>query len=703
MKKLGKTTLGVIVVVGASLVASAAYAQGRVDRKLFGGDFSFDGLLRYETAISTGSTAPSNQFGDPANGVPIRRVVGNPLLGWAAPLVPGDAVFQLLSGFLPTGLGVLPPTEGVSNMGVGGVSDTFTRYVPSRKNDLNLNLFRFESSQRIAWGGGFSFQSRIRALYHPHDTGVRDFDARDYAHINGGFNSVNSAQFDGKPSHLGYRAEGEKRPLMFEVSGRNYMIDLPAFFLQWTNGQTTVRLGNQSVAWGQLLFFRIMDVANGLDLRRHLFLDRAIEEYADERGSAPGLRLTHQLTEQIVADAYVHQFIPTILNNVNTPYNIVPSQFYLRDRYSEMGYDEKVNYGLRLKGEYGNYNLQAMYTRRYNPLGAIRWSKSGINKPLPSSNLLGLVFNRYCEVALGSPLGQGCGPQLAETAFEATPAGVFTAEEWFNYAGYIKLHGVQGLNRAIDEFPAAQAILAQAVGDNVNAANNQLDGFFVAAEGLHGHIERLYFPEHVFGIGGGYVLDAEPGSIFDQMIFNVEAAYTKGRKHLAVDLRQDFNERDEVQIGVVIEKYHRFSQRFPATYMLFQYLWQKEFDLAGLALDGYGSENFSDQGVVLNSSVPTNANPRLAPGLPGGAHYVVLAALQPTDAYIFEYSVATLLDVQGGVLIQPGVQWKPQGNITVNLYYNYINGDLWGGNSNKNLLGLLDFADEIGIRLGYQF
>lgn len=695
--------LGAVAIIGASLLTSTAHAQGRVDRKFLGADFSFDGLIRYEAAISTGSAAPSNQFGDPANNRPIRRVVGNPFLGWTVPLVPGDEAFSLLSGLLPTGLGVLPPTEGVSNLGVGGLSDTFTRYAPKRENDLNYNLIRFESSQRLAWGGGFSFQSRIRALYHPHDTGVRDFDARDYAGINGGFNSENSEQYDGKPSHLGYRVEGDDSPLLFEFSGRNYQIDVPAFFLQWTNGQTTVRVGNQSVAWGQLLFFRIMDVANGLDLRRHLFLDRALEEYADERGTAPGLRVTHQLTERIVADAYVHQFIPTILNNANTPYNLVPSQFYLRDRYSEMGYDEKVNYGVRFKGEYGKYNWQAMYTRRYNPLGAIRWTKSDINKPLPSSNVLGLAFNRYCELALGSPLGQGCGPQLAETSFEASPLGLFSAEEWFHYASYIKLDALQGLNRVIDQFPAAQQIFAQTIGTDANAANNQLDGFFVAAEGLHGHIERMYFPEDVFGLGAGYVLDAEPGSIFDQMIFNLEVAYTADRQFTAIDLKQEFGTRDEVQVGLVVEKYHRFSTKFPATYMLFQYLWQKNFDLAGLSLDGYGSENFSDQGVQLDTRVPTSADPSITPGLPGGAHYIVLAALQPTDAYIFEYSIASLIDVQGGMLIQPGVQWKPQGNVTVNLYYNYINGDLWGGNSNKNLLGLIDFADEVGIRLGYQF
>lgn len=706
MAKLGVYGVGVAAVL-AMLASTSAIAQGggatagRVDRKFLGADLSFNGQFRLETAISTGYAAPSNQFGDPTNGIAIRRNAGNPATGWQTTLVPTDSLIGP-GGIIPINTGVLPPTLGVSDIGGGGASDTFTRYVPARKNDLNYHVLRFEIQPTLRWGN-FSLITRLRALYDPGELGYRDFDARDYADINGGFSSENSDQFDGKPSHLGYRVEGEENPLLFERSGRNYMVDLPAFFLQWTNGQSTVRVGNQSVAWGQLLFFRIMDVANGLDLRRHLFLDRAIEEFADERNSAPGIRITHQVTDQIQADAYALQFIPTILNNVNTPYNLVPSQFYVRDRYKQYGYDEKFNYGIRFKGEYGNYNLQAMFTRRYNPLGNIRWTKSDINKPLPSSNLLGLAFNRYCELALGSPLGQGCGPQLAQTAFEATPAGVFTAEEWFNYAGYIKLDALDGLSRAIDEFPAAQQILAQPIGDNANAANNQLDAFFIAAEGLHGHIERMYSPENIYGLGGGYVIDAEPGSLFDQMIINVEATYTTDRKHLNIDLAQSFGEKDEVQVGIVVEKYQRFSQSFPATYMLFQYLWQKEFDLAGLDLAGYGSENFSDQGIILNSDVPTSADPSITPGLPGGAHYVVLAALQPTNAYIFEYSIASLIDVQGGVLVQPAVQWKPRGNITMNLYYNYITDSAWGNNANDNLMSLLDFADEIGIRMGYQF
>ena len=46
--------------------------------------------------------------------------------------------------------------------------------------------------------------------------------------------------------------------------------------------------------------------------------------------------------------------------------------------------------------------------------------------------------------------------------------------------------------------------------------------------------------------------------------------------------------------------------------------------------------------------------------------------------------VAALIDVQGGVLVQPGVQWKPRGNITVNAFYNYLDSDVWGNNPNKS-------------------
>ncbi|WP_295679216.1 DUF1302 family protein [uncultured Nevskia sp.] len=701
--KVCNTKYCALIAAGIAAFASGGVqAAGGAGSKFLGADFSYNGFIRFDVAFSTDDRVQQvNQFGDLANGVPIRREPGNPALNYAVPLQPTDALIGP-AGIIPlSGIGVLPPTRGVSNQ--VGVNDTVTRYVPLKNQLLNYHLLRFELTPTLAWGD-WSLITRLRATYDPDNLGYLEWDASGFDDLNGGFDggSTPDRQFQGKSDKLGYAVDGKKNPLFFERSGRNYMVDLPAFFLQWNSGNTTVRVGNQTVAWGQLLFFRIMDTANGLDLRRHLILNRALEEYADARASAPGIRITSQITDTVSADFFAQQFIPTVLNSVNTSYNVVPSQFYLHDRYwQDEGY-KHVNYGIRFKGEFGNYNLQAMATRRYNPLGAIRWTQSGVNKALPNSNILGAVFNQYCNVVLGTG-GQGCGPILAQTPFEASPAGVFSAEEWFNYAGYIKLDAMEGLDRAIDEFDASQMLLAAPANGNHEAAANELSAFFQAGEGLHGHIERKYFLENVFGLGGGYVTEAEPGSIFDQVIMNLETTFTPKRVFTSPDLRQGFDKRSEIQVGFVAEKYQRFSTEIPATYMVFQYLWQKESDLVGLLLDGYGGENYSRQGIKLDPHVPTSTTPKTAPGIKGGANYVVLAALQPFPNYIWELSAATLIDVQGGVLFQPGLQWKPRGNITVNMFYNLVLDNAWGNNPNKNLVHLISQTNELALRLGYQF
>ena len=690
------------LVAGITAFASSGGVQaaGGAGTKFLGADFSYNGFVRFDVAFSTDDRVQqANQFGDLANGVAIRREPGNPALGYAVPLQPTDALIGP-AGLIPLGgLGVLPPTLGVSQQ--VGLNDTVTRYVPLKNQLLNYHLLRFELSPTLSWGD-WSLITRLRAVYDPDDLGYLDFDYRDYAGINGGISGGESRQYHTTPDKLGYQVEGNKNPILFERSGRNYMVDLPAFFLQWNSGGTTVRVGNQTVAWGQLLFFRIMDTANGLDLRRHLILNRALEEYADVRASAPGIRISQQVTDQVAADFFVQQFIPTVINNVNTPYNVVASQFTLHDRYDQGGYNENLNYGIRFKGEFGNYSLQAMFTHRYNPLGAIRWTKSGVNKALPNSNVLGLAFNQYCNLVLGTA-GQGCGPLLAETPFEVAPAGLFSAEEWFNYAGYQKLDALDGLNRVVSDFEAAQSLLARDIGQNPDAAANQLNAFFQAGEGLRGHIERHYFAENIFGIGGGYVTEGEPGSIFDQIIMNLEATYTPKRVFTAIDLGRDFDKREEIQIGFVAEKYQRFSSEFPATFLVFQYLWQKNSDLVGFLLDGYGSENYSRNGIKLDPHVPTSTNPKINPGISAGANYAVFGVLQPFPNYIYELSAVTLIDVQGGILFQPGLQWKPRGNITVNLFYNLVHDNAWGNNPNKNLVHLVSQTNELAIRLGYQF
>lgn len=716
--------LGVATAMAVAGTVGTANAQGgsggatagAVDRTFLGGDFSFNGQFRIETAYSTtGRASPANQRGLLSNGLAIKRSAGNPVTGYTTTIEPNIAS-QVLQ--IPSTLGLLnlagglPPTLGVSNPSLSGTSDTFTRYVPDAEQTLNYHIVRFEITPSINWGD-WSLQTRFRAIYDPGGLGYEEFDFNDYDDINRGFESGNrdaGRQYNGKPDYMGYEVDGKDNPIFFERSGKNYSIDFPAFFLQWTNGDVTARVGNQTVAWGQLLFFRIMDQANGLDLRRHLFIDRAIEEFADERMSAPGLRITWQANDNLLVDTFAQQFIPTIVPNSNTTYNIVDSRFILHDNYFDGDYNKEINYGIRLKAEFGKYNLQAMATSKLNQLGSIRWTKSNISKALPNTNVLGLAFNQYCQVVLGSPAGEGCGPQLAETPFESGPAGLFTAEEWFDRAGYTKLDPIDGLGSIVREFQPTTGQLLTAVPTTAQQAYNELNAFFIALEGAHGHVERDYKREEVYGLGGGYVVDAEPGSLLDQLIINLEATYTPNRTFTAINLQQAYDKRDEIQIGLVMEKYQRFSQSMPATYMVFQYLWQKESSLEGLLLDGYGSRGWTDsalQGrkIQLTNNVPISDNPdqKFHPGLDEGANYVVLAALQPSDAYIFEYSAAMLIDVQGGILFQPAVQWKPQGNMTVNVFYNFIDASVWGGNANKSFLSFIDYADELTVRFGYQF
>ena len=47
------------------------------------------------------------------------------------------------------------------------------------------------------------------------------------------------------------------------------MLDLPALYLDYNKGPLWLRVGNQQIAWGEALFFRVFDAVQGLDLRRH--------------------------------------------------------------------------------------------------------------------------------------------------------------------------------------------------------------------------------------------------------------------------------------------------------------------------------------------------------------------------------------------------------------------------------------------------
>jgi len=60
-------------------------------------------------------------------------------------------------------------------------------------------------------------------------------------------------------------------------ASKRALVDLPAAYLDYNEGPLWIRAGNQQIAWGEALFFRVADQPNGLDLRGHLF---GVSEYS---------------------------------------------------------------------------------------------------------------------------------------------------------------------------------------------------------------------------------------------------------------------------------------------------------------------------------------------------------------------------------------------------------------------------------------
>ena len=640
-------------------------------------DVSFGGFIRPEAAFSTGDANPNNQTGNPYNRITVTRQA------YVPPTTAAVVVNNVLT--------LLPPSTAVGNWNtVPATSDTVRRPVNYEHNLFNMHYVRGEAEVGMKFTNDLKFIARVKAIYDPGK--YKDFDENKLNDVYGGITGGDPRLYQGTPNYFQYRVEGNNHPNPLEWAGKNYMVYFPTMLLDYNHGPLNVRLGNQQIAWGQAIFFRVLDVVDGLDLRRHSVLDYAQEEFSDKRVPSLALRVGYQFSDELLLDGFGQKFQPTVYGNPNTQYNVIPAQFTVHDRYSEHDYDNKFSYGLRLKGNYGQWGFQAIAVRRYNPDGVFRWSKSGVDKDLPGTvangagtstdgglNVLGTAVN------LANTAGGGSGNQLQNTPFEASPGGVYSADEWFHYAAMVRLNGVTGLNKSITDFqPATSNVFASPVG-SVAEARGELNTFFTAAGGsLRGHIEREYFAENNFGVGVSYVTEGEPGSIFDQLIINLENTYTPNRVFTSPDLGHGFLKENNNVSALVMEKYHRFTQAFPATYFVLQYMHRTKDDLFGRSLKGYGGD---DNGPGKGIS---------------GADYVVFAFQQPFPQDIYRVGFATLYDPKGGILVQPGIVWKPRGYLSVDFFYTYINGKL-GGNPNNNALSTADFADEATIRVSYQF
>jgi hypothetical protein len=447
------------------------------------------------------------------------------------------------------------------------------------------------------------------------------------------------------------------RATPLEVNGKYWMADLPAAYLDIHKGPWWLRVGNQQIAWGESLFFRVLDLPNGLDLRRHTFLNVASEEYSDQRVPSLALRGSYEFPNGWGIDSYVERFQPTVYSNPDTPYNVIPSAFTIDQG---PGFDEaknKLSAGLRFTSKFDALTVSLVAVNRVNPDGVFAWTQA--KGP-----------NAVCVTGLGC------------TPFEVSQTGVFSSSEWFETAGRARLDGVGGLASVYNDFPAAAA-LRTAFGlpypVNQATARTNLDAFFGTFP-LRGWLSREYMREHVYGAAANYIISSTPGSLLDQLVVRGEVSVTPNKKYTNPNLSKDYLTASETAASIVFEKYYRMSQAFPATFMVFEWLYKSQSDLFGRSLSGFGANN----GVLTYSVKDYNA--------------VAFAMQQPLPNLIWRADLAILYDLQGGVLVQPGVRYKPSVHWQVDLYANYLQ----GGNSTSTGT-FAKYSDEVFARFTAYF
>lgn len=536
---------------------------------------------------------------------------------------------------------------------VNVLGSTVTRDgLTSPDDDWNLFATRAELDIETRWSDNITTYAKIRAFY----------DAS---------GSLNDDSYDGA-EYFEAPYFGGDRGGYLELNNEKGMIDFSALYLDFDQGAFWLRAGIQQIAWGEALFFRVSDIANGLDFRRHSFVDFAAEEYADERVSSPGLRGTYRFNDTFELEAFAQLFSPSILPNRNTPYNVISSQFDVRGNDGFEDAKGNINTGIRLTAQFGDFGVSGFISHRTNPDAVLKWTESGIN---PFAGIPGL-----------DPVGA----LIAQTPFELNPEGVWTAQEWFQYAADSRLNGHTALNTAIREFSAVQALGAGET-PNPGVSAGLLDVFFDPVAGpasggglgpLKAHLSSDYEDEDIFGVAANYIVTAGPDSFFDQLVIRAEATYTPDKVFTATDLSRDYVVEDEYVASLVFEKYHRFTSAFPATFMVLEYMYKSESDLFGRHLSGAGGDGgFSEP--------PGESNFQAA----------VLAIQQPFPGLEWRADLSVLYDFNGGVFVQPAVRWKPNKEWTVEGFYNYFHSD--GGND--DIFETLEYSDELGLRIGYQF
>ena len=742
-----------------ALAGSAAYAV----------DFNITGMVRQEVAFGmTSDENPFNQMGNPFQGKAVANINS---IGTARNAGLPNQLFGVgnIAGGIYTGKGFPFDNGGfVSKLKPAGAAPDLA-YIGANagrlagactagtcgtagaraKDDNPFNLFatRAEIDIQAQWTDQIKSFVKIRA-----------FSDYQEAFTNGQVDS----HFNGDFGYKGGRGN------LLEYNTPNFMLDLPSAYVDYNNGSLWLRVGQQQIAWGEAYFFRVFDVPNGLDTRRHFTLDVAAEEFSDKRVASPGLRGSYTFKNGWEMDAFVQQAAVTTIVGTNTPYNVVASGFSWRDDHSSDIVRNNVNFGARMNIPVNDkFTAGVMAVNRLNPDGIVHWADAPVTLKAMGGAPNPFCFgpNNYAAHLLKGPGTGGVDLETLGAALDTNqngindvtelltplkgkcganaspdPMGTASWAEWYTMAGKSRLNPTEGvlafLNGGAQKSgtnastlttavfglaPGGPAEIFNNIGGKKNnktpfqyaSARNILDAFYNAFAFPRGYITRDFMRETVTGISGNYIFESTPGSWLDQLIVRGELSVTPNKKFTPLDLREgSWIEATEVSSALILEKYHSIIPNLPATYLVLQWMHKTESDLFGRHLSG-NEHAFKDDLACLPTATEAlnrvsgrnNDGARVKgcgrPEGQDGADYVSFAFQQPFPNLIWRADFAMLIDVNGSVLFQPGVRYKPSTKWQFDIYANIIQ-DFTPGR-NDDVLETLDWADEAFVRVSYFF
>jgi hypothetical protein len=220
---------------------------------------------------------------------------------------------------------------------------------------------------------------------------------------------------------------------------------------------------------------------------------------------------------------------------------------------------------------------------------------------------------------------------------------------------------------------------------NAQEAAPIFDMFFSILGDLDASIATRYPAENIFGAGGNYIFYSEPDTLLDQLVVRFEGTYTPNRQW-SDNVARATGTSDEWITALAFEKYHRFSQNYPATFFSLQWMHKSAIDFVRRPLKAIG-------GTVDKAGTGKRE------GGPGhGWDGFSFAFQQPTPSLVWRFDFSVLYDIFGGYLIQPSVRYIPIGPWTVKTYATWIYAA-----STRSVFAPLEWTDEVGVRVGYQF